>query len=37
MQKPVRGISKPVLMEGEEGDNLIGLRLWNGFPGAGAL
>ena len=31
-QEPVRGISKPTLMEGEEGDNLISPRSWNGFP-----
>ena len=31
-QELVREISKPALVEGEEGDNLIGPRLWNGFP-----
>ena len=31
-QEPVRGISKPTLMEGEEGDNLVGPWSRNSFP-----
>ena len=31
-QKPVRGIPEPMLVEGKEGDNLIGLGLRNNFP-----
>ena len=31
-QEPVREIPKPTLVEGEEGDDLIGLGLRNNFP-----
>jgi len=31
-QKPVHGISKPMLMEGEEGDNLAGPRMQKILP-----
>ena len=31
-QELVRGIPEPMLMKGEEGDDLIGLGLWNNFP-----
>ena len=31
-QEPVREIPKLAPMEGEEGDNIVGLGLWNNFP-----
>ena len=31
-QEPVHGIPEPVLVEGEEGDDLNSLRLRNNFP-----
>ena len=36
-QEPVRGVPEPMLMEGKEGDDLVGLGLRNNLPGAGAL
>ena len=31
-QEPVHEIPEPALVEGKEGDDLIGLGLWNNFP-----
>ena len=32
VQEPLRGALEPALMEGKEGDNLVGLGLWNNLP-----